>query len=76
MSCATPASTSTCPLCHQANACAVAAGAPAASCWCMDAPVAPQALARIPAEARGRACICPHCARPAATIEAPCPPTA
>lgn len=50
-----------CPLCGQPNQCAVAAGLPAESCWCMQTQIAPQALERLPAEQRGQACICPTC---------------
>lgn len=53
-----------CPLCRQANQCAVAAGLPPETCWCMTASVAPEALAGIPAAARGQVCICPLCAQP------------
>jgi hypothetical protein len=31
------------------------------SCWCFDAKLAPEALARIPEEARGLVCICAQC---------------
>ncbi|WP_081497269.1 cysteine-rich CWC family protein [Acidovorax sp. CF316] len=58
-----PSSPSRCPLCGQPNQCAVAAGLPAQECWCMSTPVSPVALARLPAEQRGLACICPECAR-------------
>ena len=66
--------TTHCPLCGQSNGCAVAAGLPAQQCWCMRESVSREALARLPAEARGRACICPLCAReePAAP-QAPAP---
>lgn len=51
----------TCPLCGQANQCAIVAGLPPASCWCMQAVIAAEALARIPTEQRGQACVCPSC---------------
>ncbi|WP_081474701.1 cysteine-rich CWC family protein [Acidovorax radicis] len=56
------AAASVCPLCGQANLCAIAAGQPAESCWCM-APhtIAPAALAALPPEQRGKTCICPAC---------------
>ncbi|HEY4664057.1 MAG TPA: cysteine-rich CWC family protein, partial [Comamonas sp.] len=41
--------------------CAVAAGLPAETCWCMQSRIAPQALEKIPTESRGKACICAHC---------------
>ena len=54
---------SVCPLCGQPNQCAISAGLPPESCWCMQTPVSPDALAQLPAEARGKACICPVCAQ-------------
>ncbi|MDR2333165.1 MAG: cysteine-rich CWC family protein [Burkholderiaceae bacterium] len=56
--------TSRCPLCGQANQCAIVAGLAPESCWCMKEPVSREALARVPEQERGKACICPHCARP------------
>ena len=53
-----------CPLCGQPNQCAIGAGLPPESCWCMQTPVSPDALAQLPDEARGKACICPVCAQP------------
>lgn len=50
-----------CPLCEQANGCAIPAGEDPYSCWCMTARI-PQALRdRVPAESRGKACICRNC---------------
>ncbi|RYF60898.1 MAG: hypothetical protein EOO29_47710 [Comamonadaceae bacterium] len=51
-----------CPLCGQSNRCAIEAGQPAADCWCMSTPVAPAALAAVPADLQGQACLCPGCA--------------
>ena len=48
-----------CPLCALPNVCGMAAGE--ASCWCFDAQLAPEALARIPERARGVVCICAKC---------------
>ncbi|SDM74365.1 Cysteine-rich CWC [Oryzisolibacter propanilivorax] len=64
-----------CPLCGQANGCAIAAGAPAQDCWCMTTPVARTALARLPQDQRGQRCLCPHCASgaPAVPAESPHP---
>lgn len=62
----TPINPSHCPLCGQPNQCAISAGLPPNSCWCMQTPVSPDALERLPADARGKACICPACARPVA----------
>ena len=55
--------TSVCPLCGQPNQCAIAAGRPAESCWCMSEPVSRDALERLPDEQRGQSCICPACGR-------------
>ncbi|GAA6118757.1 cysteine-rich CWC family protein [Acidovorax sp. FG27] len=63
-----PTDPSRCPLCGQANRCAIEAGQPAADCWCMAASVAPQALSAVPPDQIGRACLCPACA---AGTEAP-----
>ena len=60
---AQPLNASCCPLCGQANQCAITAGMPPESCWCMQTPVSKEALARLPAGARGKACICPACAQ-------------
>jgi len=51
-----------CPLCGRTNECAVAAGKPPESCWCMTASMDPRALASIPPEAQGKVCICARCA--------------
>ncbi|MFT3813387.1 MAG: cysteine-rich CWC family protein [Acidovorax sp.] len=61
------ADTTLCPLCGQPNQCAVAAGLPAEQCWCMSAPISREvlrdALARLPEDQRGQACLCPACGR-------------
>lgn len=64
-----------CPLCGQANQCAIAAGQPAESCWCMRADISRQVLARIPEAQRGKACICPACGRgqPDDELQSPAP---
>ena len=49
-----------CPLCGNINDCGVAAGQE--SCWCFTQTVSPEILKRIPAEARGIACVCRLCA--------------
>ncbi|QNP50315.1 cysteine-rich CWC family protein [Diaphorobacter aerolatus] len=59
--------TSHCPLCGQANECAIVAGYPPESCWCMKESISPEALARVPDEQQGKSCICPQCARPVTT---------
>jgi len=50
-----------CPLCGEANQCGMAAGEE--RCWCFEATLAPDALARIPERARGAACICAKCGK-------------
>ncbi|MFN7043406.1 MAG: cysteine-rich CWC family protein [Acidovorax temperans] len=50
-----------CPLCGGHNQCAMAAGRPPESCWCMAQPIAPAALAAVPTAQRGQVCICPAC---------------
>lgn len=52
---------SLCPLCHRPNGCAMAAGLPPESCWCMDVTVSDQALAALPASEIGTRCICRLC---------------
>lgn len=52
-----------CPLCGGANRCAPAAsGTLDVPCWCTRATVSREALERVPAEWRGKACLCPRCA--------------
>lgn len=61
---------SRCPLCGQANRCAMEiereTGVPQGPCWCVSAGFTPELLARVPTEARGMACICARCAAEAA----------
>lgn len=63
--------TTRCPLCGQANRCAIEiereTGVEQAPCWCLAASFTDALRARVPAEARGLACICAHCAAAAAT---------
>ena len=51
-----------CPLCGNANECAIAAGKSPETCWCMTATIAPSVLTSIPAEAQGKVCVCASCA--------------
>lgn len=52
-----------CPVCGLANQCAAAAaGRFDVDCWCTQVTISPVALARVPAQARDRACLCPGCA--------------
>lgn len=56
---------SRCPLCGGDNRCAMEiereTGTVQPPCWCMDATFTPELFQRIPAEARGQACICAAC---------------
>ncbi|CAB5720928.1 Uncharacterised protein [Delftia tsuruhatensis] len=70
-----PLDASLCPLCGRSNRCAVMEGGDPGGCWCMDAPISPDALARIPQDARDLACLCPTCAALAATETPPLPRT-
>ncbi|MBL4835902.1 MAG: cysteine-rich CWC family protein [Pseudomonas sp.] len=59
----TPIASTLCPLCGSANQCAPAvAGSFEAPCWCRNTTVSKQAIARIPADQLGKACLCPRCA--------------
>ena len=57
-----------CPLCGKPNRCAMessrAAAADQPPCWCVGVDFSPELLERLPAAARGKACICEACARP------------
>ena len=57
----TPGTATACPLCGQANQCAIAAGLPPEHCWCMTAHIPAAVLAAIPSATRGQACVCPAC---------------
>ena len=58
-----PVDSSRCPLCGQPNQCAECDPDAQQLCWCMSATIAQDALERIPAALRNRACLCPRCAR-------------
>jgi hypothetical protein len=55
-----------CPLCGHPNRCAMETqqrtGIAQAECWCTRIDFSRELLARLPAAARGAACICPACA--------------
>ncbi|PWI33372.1 hypothetical protein DI392_10990 [Vibrio albus] len=54
-----------CPLCGQANSCVNLGGKDVTkSCWCNDPAITfpKELLSQIPAEKRGKACICKSCA--------------
>jgi hypothetical protein len=61
-----PPGATACPLCGQTNQCAMEAervtGVKQPPCWCTQATFTAELLARIPAPARGKACICAACA--------------
>ena len=61
-----PVAATTCPLCGQANECAMererATGVPQGPCWCTQADFTAELLARVPEAARDRACLCARCA--------------
>ncbi|MBS0317066.1 MAG: cysteine-rich CWC family protein [Proteobacteria bacterium] len=50
-----------CPLCGAPNQCAMEAGATGSPCWCTTVRFDAALLDRIPAPARGKACLCPAC---------------
>jgi len=53
-----------CPLCGQPNACiAATTGSFESACWCTQVQFSASVLARVPVDARGRACICQACAK-------------
>ncbi|HEY9209061.1 MAG: cysteine-rich CWC family protein [Acidovorax soli] len=60
-----------CPLCGQPNQCAMAAGQPPESCWCMTKRIAPGALDALPVAERGQRCICPACGAPGSDTPQP-----
>ena len=47
-----------CPFCDKDNRCGIAAPA---DCWCMQVEIPSELLELVPAESRGRACICGEC---------------
>ena len=57
---------SRCPLCGEANRCAIEAeretGQAQPPCWCMAAGFGADLLARVPPDQRRLACICARCA--------------
>jgi hypothetical protein len=57
---------SLCPLCGQTNRCAMEVqretGRQQPPCWCTQVDFSADLLARIPAEAQRKACICADCA--------------
>jgi hypothetical protein len=64
-----------CPVCGQANACAMETerltGQPQQPCWCTQVDFSADLLARIPAAAKGKACVCAACAAAASGQDRP-----
>jgi hypothetical protein len=64
-----------CPLCGGGNACAEEqrrlTGQPQGPCWCTQVDFGADLLARVPAEAQRKACICAACAALQAPVAAP-----
>ncbi len=54
-----------CPICGGDNRCAMEierdTGVQQPPCWCVSATFSPELLARIPANAKGQACVCANC---------------
>ncbi|MCP1132310.1 cysteine-rich CWC family protein [Paenibacillus polysaccharolyticus] len=50
-----------CPLCGESNGCAYAEGKPHSECWCGHVSFPEGVFERIPAEKRGKSCICQQC---------------
>ncbi|WP_369983244.1 cysteine-rich CWC family protein [Thalassolituus sp.] len=66
----TPLREHRCPLCGADNRCQPAAsGSFDTQCWCMTETINPESLKRIPDSQRGKACLCPSCARSAGTTK-------
>lgn len=61
------ADASRCPLCGQANLCAMeaerASGLPQGTCWCTQVDFTAELLGNVPDEAAGLACVCAACAK-------------
>ena len=49
-----------CPICGRPNDCGGAAGK--SECWCAAVKISPEALARVPEEAKRKVCMCAKCA--------------
>ena len=63
----TPLNPTRCPLCGGDNACGALTDPRSATCWCQSAEFGKDLIARVPAGARGKACICARCANAAVT---------
>lgn len=61
-----------CPVCGLANECAPAReGRFDVACWCTGVTISPEALARVPADAVHKACLCPRCAAGLSELPSP-----
>jgi hypothetical protein len=67
MQVALPADPNLCPLCGQANECAMeierTTGVLQPPCWCSQVKFEAALLSRIPEHVRGKSCVCPACGR-------------
>lgn len=54
-------SKSICPLCGQANNCAMELGKEPSSCWCMDIKMPEGILDMVSDEDKNKGCICKNC---------------
>jgi hypothetical protein len=61
METAAPIDPSRCPLCGRSNDCAMAAARTGEPCWCTRVTVTAVMLKQVPADLRGRACLCAAC---------------
>ncbi|MEI8029322.1 MAG: cysteine-rich CWC family protein [Comamonadaceae bacterium] len=56
-----------CPVCGQVNQCAIeekrVSAVPQPPCWCTHVNFDSKLLSTIPKESRGKACLCPVCAK-------------
>jgi len=50
-----------CPLCGGLNSCAVIEGKPIDECWCKAVKIPQALLEKVPAELRGKVCVCQTC---------------
>ncbi|WP_339340241.1 cysteine-rich CWC family protein [uncultured Oceanicoccus sp.] len=60
---APPTAQQNCPLCGQANLCAIANNAEAKHCWCMDATIPPSLIEQANQGSDEKICICQTCAQ-------------
>ncbi|QJE98963.1 cysteine-rich CWC family protein [Luteolibacter luteus] len=69
-----PLSNHTCPLCGAPNECAAAiSGSFDTPCWCRNIVFPDELLATVPADLKGKSCICRACVESAANAAIPSP---